>query len=241
MNKLRQYFIGHLLSQTDDVFEHARAILVLRLCYVFNIIFMLPLATDIALHYEKALVIHSLAYIAIFLFPFIIRKKKNLDWSINFFFFVGFAVSVFVFMCVNPTNFNRVGICWSMYFLVLSALLQRGKARILFACFLFWLPILYILINTELNGALTWHWIHQTGAEDPPVFLVFIPIILLMHAVWTHSTTIQEARKTITEQKKIIEEKNKDITDSIHYAKRIQNSLLPTEKYVERIFNERKD
>jgi len=30
------------------------------------------------------------------------------------------------------------------------------------------------------------------------------------------------------------EEKNKDILDSIRYAKRIQQSLLPTEKYFER-------
>ena len=33
----------------------------------------------------------------------------------------------------------------------------------------------------------------------------------------------------------IIEDKNKDIMDSIKYAKRIQNSLMPTEKYIERI------
>ena len=31
-----------------------------------------------------------------------------------------------------------------------------------------------------------------------------------------------------------IEEKQKEILDSIHYARRIQNSLLPTEKYIEK-------
>jgi len=35
----------------------------------------------------------------------------------------------------------------------------------------------------------------------------------------------------------IIEEKNKDILDSIRYAKRIQNSLLPTEVYIENALN----
>ncbi len=35
----------------------------------------------------------------------------------------------------------------------------------------------------------------------------------------------------------LIEEKNKDILDSIKYARRIQTSLLPTEKYIERIIN----
>jgi tetratricopeptide (TPR) repeat protein len=38
-------------------------------------------------------------------------------------------------------------------------------------------------------------------------------------------------------QKEIIEAKQKEILDSIHYAKRIQQSLLPTEKYIERNLN----
>ncbi len=39
----------------------------------------------------------------------------------------------------------------------------------------------------------------------------------------------------------IIRQRNKDITDSIHYAKRIQLALLPTEKYIERILKKSKD
>jgi tetratricopeptide (TPR) repeat protein len=38
-------------------------------------------------------------------------------------------------------------------------------------------------------------------------------------------------------QNKLIEEKNREITDSIRYAKRIQRSVLPTEKYIQRILN----
>ena len=39
--------------------------------------------------------------------------------------------------------------------------------------------------------------------------------------------------KITRRQKSIIEEKQKEILDSIHYAKRIQQSLLPTTKYIE--------
>jgi tetratricopeptide (TPR) repeat protein len=49
---------------------------------------------------------------------------------------------------------------------------------------------------------------------------------------------IELKNKETEEQKKIIEEKNKDILDSIRYAKRIQQSLLPTEKYFERKFKQ---
>lgn len=40
--------------------------------------------------------------------------------------------------------------------------------------------------------------------------------------------------RTTRRQKRIIEEKQREILDSIHYARRIQRSLLPTEKYIAR-------
>lgn len=234
MNKLREYFIGDILKSTDDVFERARAIMLLRLCYMFTVIFLLPLITDIIVGYEKAFVIHLFAFFTLSLFPFIIKKQNNLDKSINIFFTIGFVISLLAFMCLNSAELDKIGTCWSVYFLVLSALLQRGTARVLFCCFLNWIPMLYVIINMESGGALTWEWIEQKGAVNPPLFLMFIPIMLLIYAVWTHSTTIQYARLTITEQKKIIEEKNKAIVSSIHYAKRIQNSLLPTDWYIDK-------
>ena len=44
----------------------------------------------------------------------------------------------------------------------------------------------------------------------------------------------QKANTIISHQKELVEEKQKEILDSIHYAKRIQRSLLPTEKYIEK-------
>ncbi len=48
---------------------------------------------------------------------------------------------------------------------------------------------------------------------------------------------VTERTFEITEQKKIIEEKNKDIIDSINYAKRIQSAMLPDEAAFKTIFN----
>jgi tetratricopeptide (TPR) repeat protein len=45
---------------------------------------------------------------------------------------------------------------------------------------------------------------------------------------------LKSAYDLISEQKLILEEKQKEILDSIRYAKRIQSSLLPTEKYIEK-------
>ncbi|MBA3683131.1 MAG: hypothetical protein H0W73_18500 [Bacteroidetes bacterium] len=234
MDKLSAYFIGDILMQNDDVFERARAIMLLRFCLMFTIVFFLPVITDIMLGYVKATVLHSIAFLVISFFPFAIKFQNNLDRSINLFFTISWFISFSVFMCLNSTSLHIIGVCWSVFFLVLGTLLLRGFARILFCCLLNWLPMLYVVINERINGALTWEWIEQKGAENPPLALMLIPISLLMYAVWTHTTTIQYAKQTINYQKKIIEEKNKDIIDSIRYARRIQNALLPSEKYIDK-------
>lgn len=48
-----------------------------------------------------------------------------------------------------------------------------------------------------------------------------------------HQLSIQ--KEEIIHQRNMVEEKNKSLTDSIHYAKRIQQSLMPQEKYIQKI------
>ncbi len=48
-----------------------------------------------------------------------------------------------------------------------------------------------------------------------------------------------ETQKTLIEQQKaLVEEKNKDITDSIHYASRIQRAMLTTDGYISKYLKE---
>jgi tetratricopeptide (TPR) repeat protein len=66
------------------------------------------------------------------------------------------------------------------------------------------------------------------------VFTIFPFLIITIYYIITIRKQKQtiEAQKQETEiQKKIIEEKSKSVLDSIHYAKRIQNSLLGKETY----------
>lgn len=47
---------------------------------------------------------------------------------------------------------------------------------------------------------------------------------------------IQKANKIIDEQKKIVEHKNKEVTDNINYAQRIQKAILPSDEYMKSCF-----
>ncbi len=51
---------------------------------------------------------------------------------------------------------------------------------------------------------------------------------------------VELQKEEIEFQKTVLETKNKAVTDSIYYASRIQKSLLPTEKYIERNLSELK-
>jgi len=54
-------------------------------------------------------------------------------------------------------------------------------------------------------------------------------MVLLAFFIYRSYADKQKANIAITKQKEIIEEKNRDITDSIHYAKRIQGALLASD------------
>jgi hypothetical protein len=71
-----------------------------------------------------------------------------------------------------------------------------------------------------------------TGLILVSVFSIFIYRSLQRNKAANKIITAQ--KKEVEEQKHIIEEKQKEIIDSIRYAKRIQQSLLPTDKYISR-------
>ena len=62
-------------------------------------------------------------------------------------------------------------------------------------------------------------------------------LLVLGFAVFAYRSFLRKkkANEKISRQKSLIEEKQKEILDSIHYAKRIQLSLLPSERHVKRL------
>lgn len=73
------------------------------------------------------------------------------------------------------------------------------------------------------------------------LLLVLLSAIFFFNAYRTKrkANLLLERQKTeIVRQKHIIEEKNKDITDSISYAERIQHALLTSEHYIRKHFGE---
>jgi hypothetical protein len=71
--------------------------------------------------------------------------------------------------------------------------------------------------------------------------LFFIVAFVLMGAlayfIFRGLQQNKKAKQIIEKQKILVEEKQKEVIDSINYAKRIQQSILPTEKYIDKNIN----
>jgi len=63
-----------------------------------------------------------------------------------------------------------------------------------------------------------------------------VMMVVLAFFIFREYRLKQKANVEISEQKEIIEEKNKNITDSINYAKRIQEALLPSMDLKQKLF-----
>jgi len=72
-------------------------------------------------------------------------------------------------------------------------------------------------------------------AEDRKQRIFTFSIISILVLISVFAIVLMKRFRVTNRQKKIIEEKNSEILSSIHYAKRIQQSLLTSEKYISRM------
>jgi tetratricopeptide (TPR) repeat protein len=70
--------------------------------------------------------------------------------------------------------------------------------------------------------------------------LIVLVILILFFISFRAYSQKKKANAIIFEQKKLVEEKQQEVMDSIRYAKRIQESLLPKEKYMQKVMNKLK-
>jgi len=66
--------------------------------------------------------------------------------------------------------------------------------------------------------------------------LVLVVIVALAFQLYKGLKANKEKNRIISEQKHLVDEKNKDITDSINYAKKIQEAILPPKELKYRIY-----
>jgi hypothetical protein len=72
--------------------------------------------------------------------------------------------------------------------------------------------------------------------------LIFVGILVNRYKIKQRANKqLEEKNQLIEHQKDLVEQKQKEILDSIQYARRIQQSLLPNDKYIGRVLGQLKE
>jgi hypothetical protein len=232
MQKLRSWFIGDYLRETDNVFERAKIELLFNFTFVFCLVGGVYYTNLIVHHLWYHVYLISFAVVALLSVPFVLKYTKSVRIASNWY--------------VTQHLINAIG----------STFIQEGKGdmngsfwlmlAVLFSFFLYgkkWGLILTLLFFVA--GSIPFFFMkyydvpeHQQIPNTPDFFLV--PFFLNVYVAWMFIKTREAAEEKINRQKELLETKNSEITDSIHYAKRIQTSLMTNEKYIVRVLKKLK-
>jgi len=223
----RNYFIGRALARTDDVFEQVKAEVLFNFTAFFFItnIPYLFIATDHVIHMSMGISVQ----VALLAVLFILRLRSDIRMA-SYFFLLNFTIQMGGHYLINNGRLEGQGILFALLF-SLSGYLLLGRA---------WgtsiglaMMAMYVIGTYNiLHNACLWSFppeIADPTEQDALKYLLLIPFALNIYLIAEFVKARTKAEHQLAEQKRVIEEKQKEILDSIHYAKRIQSTLMPSE------------
>jgi sigma-B regulation protein RsbU (phosphoserine phosphatase) len=166
------------------------------------------------------------AAILIFILPLFISKWFGL--KISRFFLVTFAGLVFA--AASVVSGKDTGFYLGYIVVIVPPILISPNNRVAVVYIIYTLMMMTgsIIGNVYIQPVCVIPW-----AMGIYLFNLFIVMFTTLTVVFIFKIELGESRDKLAE-------KNKDIMDSIKYAKRIQKALMPSDKYFEKHFNNRK-
>jgi hypothetical protein len=232
LKKFRDYFIGRALAKSDDVFQQIRA----EVLFNFTVFFII---TNIPYMFVSASGVHlTLAIsvlVALFTVLIILRVRADTRMA-TYFFLLNFTIQILGHFTINNGLFEAQGTLFAFLFVASGYLLLDRKWGFGIGAAMI---VIYILgIYNVINGFPLWKC--PPSVADPTEegnlrYFALIPLSLNMYLVSEFVKARQKAETQLAERKRMIEEKQKEILDSIHYARRIQRTLLPHERHVDKM------
>jgi hypothetical protein len=232
LKKFQHYFIGGALAKTDDVFEKVKAEVLFNFTvfFLFTNIPYLFVAFEHTIQFMMALSV----LMALLLVLIVIRRTDKIRLA-TYFFLLNFFIQIIGHYILDNGRQELQGVLFSALFILSGFLLMDQKWG--FGIML----LMVICFIVGIHNANTNFSIFRVPDDigDPPEvgafqYLAIIPMLLNAYLISEFVKARQKAEKQLSEQKNLIEEKQKEIIDSIRYARRIQRSQLPNEKFIEK-------
>jgi serine phosphatase RsbU (regulator of sigma subunit) len=210
------------IDENTSLFDRKRVHLINGIGFISSIFYVINFFRYI---YAPSMVYECIAAVICNLTPILINYKKKYGLACHF--YCIFNIAWYFFLGVTAGAID-----YSDYIYIPSSV----AAMIFFREFR--TSVIYFVLNLFSFGLVRYsHTIIQPvfkfkGQEDlafSDLFTVFLMVFLIV-VYFRFENSNQE--KSLEERNKIVEEKNKDILDSINYAKRIQTALLKEEERV---------
>ena len=234
MFKLRNWFIGDYLAKTENVFERARITITYNYAVFFLLIGGVFYINLIARGLWYHVYVITFAMISLISIPFILKYTENVRIAAGWYVIQQIIVSTLE-VYLEGAKDDLAGAFFSVAFF-LFAFFIYGPKRGMLISLPFVLLVLLGLANKMLGGKLVNPGIPpDQQIPDQPIF-VLVPFFFTIYVMWSYVRTRKEAEHHIQKQKALLEYRNKEVTDSITYAERIQKSILPSNRLIQNYF-----
>lgn len=233
---LRNYFIGDFLKRNS---QNPFATAQIEVQFNFTLFFLLVQTPYLFLSFHRPLQFCMGLFVIISLIVvLVVLKRSGNVRKAAFFFLVNFFIQYFGHYALNNGRIETQASLFALLFISSTfLLLDRQWGFIVTGILVAALLIGIMNVNSGYSYFHTPDYMRDPPEQGNLRFLALIPLLLNVYLLSEFVKARQKAEKQITEQKAEVEEKQKEILDSIHYAKRIQNSLLPTDKYINRLIS----
>lgn len=232
LKKFQLYFIGGALARTDDAFEKVKA----EVLFNFTVFFLITHIPYLFVAFQHTIQFcMSLSVIVALIFDLIVIRRTNNIRMATYFFLLNFLIQITGHFILDSGRQEFQGLLYAMLFALVAFLLMDRKWG--FGISLLMVGQFILGIHNANSNFSVFHVPENIG--DPPEvgvfhYLTLIPMLSIVYLISEFVRARQKAERQLFEQKMLIEEKQKEILDSIRYAHRIQKAQMPTKSYIER-------
>jgi serine phosphatase RsbU (regulator of sigma subunit) len=223
-NKIKNYFIGHRIKATNDVFEIAKINLVFHFTF-FMTLLAIPFIIQLYINqFWYHFSINLFEAVSLLLIYILFRTKTPLKNIGILFVLMDSIMSIGSLIFQNGYFEIQAGL-WSMLLIIYTFFVLGKKwGFIIFS----YIALLYLACMNFENGISFLNFgIPKEQILPTASFFIVFPFILNIYIISVFVNTNLNAEKLMREQKQILEFQKKEIISSINYAKRIQQANLP--------------
>ncbi len=230
MKKIKNWFIGDYLAKTDDVFRKAKIELIYNYCLFFFILGLIFYGNLIANGLWYHFYIITFASFALLSILFTLKYTQNYKIAGNWF-VVQQTITSGVSVTIQEYQADMSGGLWTISFILFIIFIFGAKGGLL--RLIPFLSFFMTVVVLSTQGIVVDLGIPESQQLPNQPFVSLVPFSLCVYLAVVFVRTNLAAQGEIIIQKSLLEHKNKEVTDSINYAQRIQKAILPSHRLVE--------